>query len=65
MFKEELEDLKNRYLTRLVAAPVFSREAVDSPLNAGRLDARQDGRVAALLVDARGRPGLRLRPARA
>ena len=39
MFKEELEDLKNRYLTRLAVHPVFSRELVDSPLNCGRLDA--------------------------
>ena len=39
MFKEELEDLKNRHLTRLVLHPVFSREQMDSPLNAGRLDA--------------------------
>ena len=38
MFKEELEDLKNRYLTRLALHPVFSREQVDSPLNSGRLD---------------------------
>ena len=38
MFKEELEDLKNRFLTRLVLHPVFSREVMDSPLNAGRLD---------------------------
>jgi ring-1,2-phenylacetyl-CoA epoxidase subunit PaaE len=39
MFKEELEDLKNRHLTRLVLHPVFSRVAVDSPLHSGRLDA--------------------------
>jgi ring-1,2-phenylacetyl-CoA epoxidase subunit PaaE len=39
MFKEELEDLKNRHLTRLTLHTVFSREVVDSPLNAGRLDA--------------------------
>jgi len=39
MFKEELEDLKNRHLTRLAIHPVFSREVVDSPLAAGRLDA--------------------------
>jgi ring-1,2-phenylacetyl-CoA epoxidase subunit PaaE len=38
MFKEELEDLKNLYLTRLALHPVFSREQVDSPLNAGRLE---------------------------
>ena len=39
MFKEEIEDLKNRYLTRLSLFNVFSREAVDAPLLAGRLDA--------------------------
>jgi ring-1,2-phenylacetyl-CoA epoxidase subunit PaaE len=41
MFKEELEDLKNRYLTRLVLHAVFSREHMDSPLHAGRLDAQK------------------------
>jgi len=41
MFKEELEDLKNRYLTRLVLHPVFSREVMDSPVHAGRLDAQK------------------------
>ena len=39
MFKEELEDLKNRFMTRLSLHLVFSREAVDAPLYAGRLDA--------------------------
>ncbi|HSM21589.1 MAG TPA: 1,2-phenylacetyl-CoA epoxidase subunit PaaE [Rubrivivax sp.] len=39
MFMIELYDLKNRHLTRLALHPVFSREVVDSPLNAGRLDA--------------------------
>ena len=39
MFKEEIEDLKNRFITRLSVHPVFSREAVDSPLHAGRIDA--------------------------
>jgi ring-1,2-phenylacetyl-CoA epoxidase subunit PaaE len=38
MFKEEIEDLKNRHLTTLAVHPVFSREAVDSPLASGRLD---------------------------
>lgn len=41
MFKEELEDLKNRYLARLSLHPVFSREGVDSPLHSGRLDAEK------------------------
>ena len=39
MFKEELEDLKNRYLTRLAIHTVFSREDVDAPLGTGRMDA--------------------------
>jgi len=39
MFKDELDDLKNRHLTRLALNLVFSREAVDSPLNSGRIDA--------------------------
>ncbi len=43
MFKEELEDLKNRHLTRLVMHPVFSREQVDSPLAQGRVDAERLG----------------------
>jgi len=35
MFKEELEDLKNRYLTRLVLHHVFSGEHTDAPINMG------------------------------
>jgi len=35
MFKEEIEDLKNRYLTRLVLHHVFSDEHTDAPLNMG------------------------------
>ena len=53
MFKEELEDLKNRHLARFSLFALFSREAVDSPLNAGRLD---QAKMAALLdsvIDAR------------
>jgi ring-1,2-phenylacetyl-CoA epoxidase subunit PaaE len=38
MFREELEDLKNRHLARVALHHVFSRERVDSPLNQGRLD---------------------------
>ena len=39
MFREELEDLKNRHLSRLALHTVFSREEMDAPLHAGRLDA--------------------------
>ena len=38
MFKEEIEDLKNRYMTRVVLHHVFSDEQADAPLNRGLLD---------------------------
>jgi ring-1,2-phenylacetyl-CoA epoxidase subunit PaaE len=38
MFKEELEDLKNKYLTRLSLHHVFSDEPTDAPLNMGLMD---------------------------
>lgn len=48
MFKEELEDLKNRHLARLAIVALFSRETVgDSELLAGRLDA---AKMSALLA---------------
>ncbi|MEY4750337.1 MAG: phenylacetate-CoA oxygenase/reductase subunit PaaK [Pseudomonadota bacterium] len=51
MFKEEIEDLKNTFLTRLALHPVFSREQIDAPLNAGRLDAAKLGQFLATVVD--------------
>ena len=38
MFKEELEDLKNRYMTRLVLHHVFSDEPTDADLNHGLMN---------------------------
>ena len=38
MFKEELEDLKDRYMTRLVLHHVFSEEHTDAPINMGFLN---------------------------
>ena len=38
MFLEEIEDLKNRYLSRLTLHLLFSQEATDLPLFSGRLD---------------------------
>ncbi len=38
MFKEELEDLKNRHLSRLALHYVFSDEQTDVPLNHGLMD---------------------------
>jgi ring-1,2-phenylacetyl-CoA epoxidase subunit PaaE len=51
MFKEELEDLKNRYLTRLVLHWVFSREQMDSALASGRLDRAKLGEFLGPLID--------------
>jgi ring-1,2-phenylacetyl-CoA epoxidase subunit PaaE len=51
MFKDALLDLKNRHLSRLAIHPVFSREPVESPLNAGRIDAAKLALVLRTLVD--------------
>jgi ring-1,2-phenylacetyl-CoA epoxidase subunit PaaE len=50
MFKEELEDLKNRYLTRLTLHTVFSQEHMDSPLNSGRLTQTKLGEFLGALI---------------
>ncbi|MGZ8261163.1 MAG: 2Fe-2S iron-sulfur cluster-binding protein, partial [Caldimonas sp.] len=52
MFTEELEDLKNRYLSRLTLHMVFSQEATDLPLYSGRLGRAKIGEFLATLVDA-------------
>ncbi|MEO9063366.1 MAG: FAD-binding oxidoreductase, partial [Burkholderiaceae bacterium] len=54
MFMEELEDLKNRYLSRLTLHFVFSQEATDLPIHGGRLDRAKVGAFLATLVDASG-----------
>jgi ring-1,2-phenylacetyl-CoA epoxidase subunit PaaE len=51
MFKEEIEDLKNRYLTRLSLHHVFSREVTDSQLMSGRLSREKIGEFLRTLVD--------------
>jgi ring-1,2-phenylacetyl-CoA epoxidase subunit PaaE len=38
MFKEEIEDLKNRYMTRLSLQLVFSDEHTDVPINVGLMN---------------------------
>ena len=54
MFKEELEDLKNRYLTRLTLHTVFSQEHMDSSLNSqfssGRLTQAKLGEFLSVLM---------------
>ena len=54
MFKEELEDLKNQYLARFSLFALFSREPVEAPLNAGRLDREKMATLLATVIDARG-----------
>ena len=54
MFKEELEDLKNRYMTRLDLHHVFSDEAADTELHHGLLDRARVARFLDLLVPAAG-----------
>ena len=53
MFKEEIEDLKNRHLARFSLFALFSREAVESPLNRGRLDEDKMAFLLRTVIDAR------------
>ena len=54
MFKEEIEDLKNRYMTRLVLLHVFSDEHTDSPLGHGVMNREKIGEFLGTLVPAAG-----------
>ena len=51
MFTEEIEDLKNRYLSRLTLHMVFSQEATDLPLYNGRLGRAKIAEFLGTLVD--------------
>jgi len=52
MFKEELEDLKNKYLTRLTLHHVFSDEHTDAPLNMGVMNRDKIGEFLNTVVPA-------------
>ena len=52
MFKEELEDLKNRYLARVALHHVFSGEDTDAPINMGLMDRAKLGDFLQRLVPA-------------
>jgi ring-1,2-phenylacetyl-CoA epoxidase subunit PaaE len=52
MFKEEIEDLKNRYMTRLVLHHVFSDEHTDSPLGHGVMNREKIGEFLQTVVPA-------------
>jgi ring-1,2-phenylacetyl-CoA epoxidase subunit PaaE len=51
MFREELEDLKNRYMTRLALHHVFSREHTDAPLYSGRMTREKIGEFLHAVID--------------
>lgn len=51
IFREALEDLKDRYLHRLQTIHVFSREQQQTPLLNGRIDAEKLRALAATLLD--------------
>ncbi|WPH21716.1 1,2-phenylacetyl-CoA epoxidase subunit PaaE [Variovorax paradoxus] len=53
MFKEEIEDLKNRYMTRLVLQHVFSDEHTDSPLGFGVMNREKIGEFLQTVVPAK------------
>jgi ring-1,2-phenylacetyl-CoA epoxidase subunit PaaE len=52
MFKEELEDLKNKHLTRVVLHHVFSEEQTDSEINQGLMNRAKVAEFLRLLVPA-------------
>ena len=52
MFKEEIEDLKNRYMSRLVLQHVFSDEHTDAPINSGTMNREKIGEFLASVVPA-------------
>ena len=52
MFKEEIEDLKNRYFTRVMLHLVFSDEHTDAPLNHGVMNREKIGEFLASVVPA-------------
>ncbi len=54
MFKEELEDLKNRYFTRLALHHVFSDEPTDAPLNMGLMTRDKIAEFLGSVVPAQG-----------
>ena len=54
MFKEELDDLKNRHMTRLVLQHVFSDEATDAPLSSGLMNRDKIGDILRSVLPAAG-----------
>jgi len=53
IFKEELQALKAKYLHRFSLIHILSREAMDSPLNSGRIDKEKCGLLFSKLTNMR------------
>jgi len=51
MFREELEDLKNRYMGRLSVIHILKHNAEESELFTGRVDAKKCGQLFKLWID--------------
>ncbi|MBL8832529.1 MAG: phenylacetate-CoA oxygenase/reductase subunit PaaK [Rhodospirillales bacterium] len=60
VFREEIEDLKNRHMTRLSLVHVLSRERQDTPLLDGRIDAAKIEALAKALFDPATADGFHL-----
>jgi ring-1,2-phenylacetyl-CoA epoxidase subunit PaaE len=54
MFKEELEDLKDKYMARLVLHHVFSDEHTDAPINMGLMNREKVNEFLGTVVPAAG-----------
>ncbi|WP_306639686.1 1,2-phenylacetyl-CoA epoxidase subunit PaaE [Sanyastnella coralliicola] len=52
IFRDELEELKDRYLSRLRIFHVLTQEPTDIPMFSGRIDADKCGQFCDVLVDA-------------
>jgi ring-1,2-phenylacetyl-CoA epoxidase subunit PaaE len=53
IFKEELENLKNKYLERFSLLYIFSRERTDAPINFGRIDTEKCETLGEKLLDVK------------
>ena len=51
IFKEELENLKNKYISRFTLIHILSRETTDSPLFTGRIDAIKCQEIFSTLIN--------------
>jgi ring-1,2-phenylacetyl-CoA epoxidase subunit PaaE len=52
MFKEEIEDLKDKYMTRLVLHHVFSDEHTDAPINMGLMNREKIAEFLSTMIPA-------------